>query len=104
MDEREYRRRRRVIGWMLTGDSALRDRYQRRARGLTLTVMGLSIVGLLLALANGDQQVSVIGLHGKLQVFLAWLAAVIFFVSLLDLVVDWRRRGWSHANSASRLG
>jgi hypothetical protein len=104
MNDREYKRRRRRIEWMLTGHSKLRDRYAWRSRGLTLTVMGLSIVALLLALSNGDQEVSVLGLHGKLQVFLAWLAALTFFVTIVDLVVDWRRRAWAHANSAKRLG
>jgi hypothetical protein len=104
MKEREFKRRRRVIGWMLTGHSALRDRYSRRTRGITLMVMALSIIGLLLALANGDQQVSVLGIHGKLQIFLAWLAGLTFFVSLIDLVVDWRRRAWSHQDGARRLG
>jgi hypothetical protein len=37
-------------------------------------------------------------------VFLAWLAALTFFVALIDLVVDWRRRAWAHSNSATRLG
>jgi hypothetical protein len=89
---------------MLTGHSALRDRYTRRSRGLTLTVMVFSITGLVLALTNGDQQVSVLGIDGKLQVFLAWLAALTFFVSLVDLVVDWRGRAWSHQDGARRLG
>lgn len=104
MNDEEYRRRRRRIEWMLTGHSKLRDRYGRRSRSLTLTIMALSILGLLLALSNGDQQVSVLGLHGKLQVFLAWLSALIFFIALVDLVVDWRRRAWAHSNSATHLG
>ncbi len=104
MNDREYHRRKRRIEWMLTGHSKLRDRYGRRATGLTLAVMTFSMVGLLLALANGDQHVSILGVNGKLQVFLACLAAVTFFVALLDLVVDWRRRGWAHSSSAKRLG
>lgn len=75
---------------MLTAHSTLRDRYLRRSRGLTLAIVVLSIVGLALALANGDQRVSVLGLHGKLQIFLAWLASLTFFAGLLELVVDWR--------------
>ncbi len=90
--------------WMLTAHSTLRDRYTRRSSLLTLAVMALSIVGLMLALANGDQQVRVLGLEGKLQVFLGGLAAVTFLVSLVDLVVDWRRRAWAHGDAARRLG
>jgi len=104
MIAKEYDRRRRVIKWMLTGHSTLRDRSTRRSRALTLTVMALSIVGLMLALANGDQQVSILGLKGKLQIFLAWMAAATFFVALIDLVIDWRRRAWAHDDAARRLG
>jgi hypothetical protein len=103
MTPREYRRCRRVMEWMLTAHATMRDRYTRRSRALTLAVMALSIIGLLLALANGNQHVSVLGLHGKLQVFLAWLTALIFFVALLDLVVDWRKRAWRHEDAAGRL-
>jgi hypothetical protein len=100
----EYKRCKRVIEWMLTAHSTMRDRYTRRSRGLTLVVMALSITGVLLALANGDQMVSILGLHGKLQVFLGVLAALVFFFSLLDLVVDWRQRAWLHKDAAERLG
>jgi hypothetical protein len=103
VNDKEYKRRRRVISWMLTGHSILRDRYGRRAKALTLAVTALSIAGLTLALANGDQDVSIFGIEGKLQAFLAVLAALTLFVSLVDLVVDWRRRGWSHADGALRL-
>jgi hypothetical protein len=103
MDPTEYTRCKRVIEWMLTGHSTMRDRYIRRSRGLTLTVMLLSVIGLLLALANGDQQVTLFGLNGKLQVFLGTLAALAFLFSLLDLVVEWRQRAWLHKDAADRL-
>jgi len=104
MDEDDYTKRFGRIDWMLTAHSVLRDRFGRLSRGLTLAVIGLSIFGLMFALANGDQQVSVVGLEGKLQIFLAVLSGLTFFVGLLDLVVDWRRRAWMHEDAARRLG
>jgi hypothetical protein len=104
MNAAEYQRCRRVIEWMHTAHSTMRDRNMRLSRALTLVVMALSIVSLLLALANGDQHVSLLGVQGKLQVFVAWLAALIFFVSLLNLVVDWRALAWRHGDAAGRLG
>lgn len=103
MDEDDYDKRFGRIDWMLTAHSVLRDRFGRLARGLTLAVIGLSIFGLMFALANSDQQVSVLGLEGKLQIFLAVLSGLTFFVGLLDLVVDWRRRAWMHEDAARRL-
>lgn len=104
IDAGEYKRCKRVIEWMLTAHSTMRDRFIRRSRGLTLVVLAASITSLLLALANGDQKVSILGLHGKLQVFLGALAALVFFFSLLDLIVDWRQRAWLHKDAADRLG
>lgn len=104
MIDHEYKRCRRVISWMLTAHATLRDRYVRRARLLTLVVLALSIIGLLLALANDDQQVSLLGLDGRLQIFLAALAAGTFFISLLDLVIGWPGRAAAHADAARQLG
>lgn len=104
MDDGEYKRCCRVIDWMHTAHGILRDRYGRRAQGLTLGVMALSIVGLMFALANGDQQVSLLGINGKLQVLLAWIVALTFFLSLVDLVAGWRQKAWLHKDTAERLG
>jgi len=104
MEAHEYQRRWRRIDWMLTAHSVLRDRFGRRSKALTLAVIALSVAGLAFALANADQRVSLFGLDGKLQVFLAVLAALTFFVGLLDLVVDWRRRAWMHEDAARCLG
>lgn len=104
MTDQEYKRRRRVINWMLTAHATLRDRYVRRTRLVMLVVLALSIIGLLLALANDDQQVSLLGLEGRLQIFLAALAAGTFFFSLLDLVIGWPGRAAAHADAARQLG
>lgn len=103
MYKNDYHKRFGRIDWMLTAHSILRDSFGRRSQALTLAVIGLSIAGLAFALANGDQQVSFLGLGGKLQVFLAVLSGLTFFVGLLDLVVDWRRRAWMHEDAARRL-
>lgn len=103
MDLNDYNRRRRRIDWMLSAHAKLRDRYVRRSRALTLGVIGLSTAGLTLALANGDQRVTLLGVDGNLQVFLAALAALTFVVGLVDLVVDWRRRAWAHEEAARKL-
>lgn len=89
---------------MLTAHATLRDRYLRRARLLVLGVMAFSITSLVLALANDDQQISILGLEGRLQSFLAALAGVTFFVSVVDLVVGWPTQAAAHAEAAKQLG
>src|SRR4051812_29357100 len=103
MTESEYRKRARRADMMLSAHSWLRDRYYWRANALTLAVITLSAAGLTLALANGDQNVKLLGLSGKLQVFAAVLAAATFVVGLTDLVVNWRERAWGHALAVDRL-
>jgi hypothetical protein len=103
MDSTEYERCRRVIDWMVTAHSTMRDRYMRRFRALTLLVMALSIFSLLLALDNGNEHFSIFGVQGRLQVFVALLAAIIFFASLISLVIDWPARSWRHDDAAGLL-
>jgi hypothetical protein len=103
MDVDDYDKRFGRIDWMLTAHSILRDGFGRRSQGLTLAVIALSVIGLAFALANGDQQVSLLGLNSKLQVLLALFSGLTFFVGLVDLVVDWRRRAWMHEDAARRL-
>jgi hypothetical protein len=104
MDSAEHNRRWRRIDWMLTAHSVLRDRYARRSQALTLSVIFFSIIGLVFALANSEDNINVLGAQVKLQTFLALLAALTFLVGLVDLVVDWRRRAWQHADAARKLG
>jgi hypothetical protein len=104
MESAAYERRWRRIDWMLTAHSVLRDRYTKRSQALTLAVVVLSIIGLVFALANGEKDVDLLGKQMKLQNFLAVLLALTFLIGLIDLVVDWRRRAWQHAEAARKLG
>jgi hypothetical protein len=104
MEQSDYERRMRRIDWMLTAHSILRDRYKKRSQALTLAVIALSITGLVFALANGEQDLDLLGHQIKLQNFLAVLAALIFLIGLTDLVVEWRRQGWEHGEAARHLG
>lgn len=103
MDAREFRRRWRRIDWMLSAHATLRDRYRRRSQALTLAVIALSIIGLLFALSNGDSKVDLGVTEAKLQNFLAVLLALTFLIGLGDLIVDWRRRSWQHADAARKV-
>jgi len=103
MDAGEFKRRWRRIDWMLSAHATLRDRYRWRSQALTLAVIVLSIIGLLFALSNGDNKVDLGVAEIKLQNFLAVLLALTFLIGLGDLVVDWRRRAWQHAEAAGKL-
>jgi hypothetical protein len=99
----EFRRKRRVLDQMLTGHSLLRDRYERRALVLTLLVLALSIVATSVAFLSGST-LSILGIQARVQVWVGVLSAVIFFLTLVELRVDWRQRAGTHGDAARRLG
>lgn len=99
----EYRRRRNVVDMMLTAHSVLRDRHERRAAGLTLFIMGLSIVATGVAFISGESDATIGPFTARVQVWVGLLTGVIFFLSIVDLRVEWRRRAWAHEEAAGRL-
>jgi hypothetical protein len=99
----EYRRKFRVLDQMLSSHATLCERYRRRATGLILVIMALSIVSGTLALQD-DHDATVLGINLETKEWLALLAGTIFFLSIAELVVDWRGRAWAHADAAQRLG
>lgn len=103
LDAREFKRRRRVADTMLTAHAILGERYERRARGLTLLIMGLSIIATGVAFISGDSDVTIGPLTARVQVWVGLLTCVIFFLSIVDLLVEWPRRAWGHDEAARRL-
>lgn len=99
----EYKRRRKVVDMMLTAHSVLRDRHDRRATGLTLLIMALSIVATGVAFISGESDATVGPFTARVQVWVGILTCVIFFLSIVDLLVEWRRRAWAHEEAAGRL-
>jgi hypothetical protein len=99
----EYHRKFRVLDMMLSGHASLRERYRRRSTFLILAIMALSIVATTLALQD-DQSVVILGIDLGSTEWLAALSGVIFFLSIAELVLDWRGRAWAHGDAADRLG
>jgi hypothetical protein len=100
----ELRRKRRVLDQTLTGHSLLRDLYERRALVLTLLILALSIVATSVAFLSGESTVSILGVRARVQTWVGVLTATIFFLTLIDLRVDWRQRAGAHNEAARRLG
>jgi hypothetical protein len=100
----ELRRMRRVADVMLSAHSRLRDRYRRRSLSLTLLIIALSITAASLAFAAGESSVAILYVHARLSRWVAGLSLVIFFLSMSDLVFDFRVRAFKHDQAAFRLG
>jgi hypothetical protein len=103
VDPGEYRRKFRVLDMMLSGHSSLSEKYRRRSTGLILAIMALSILAATLALQD-PENVDILGIDLESKAWLALLSGLIFFLSIVELVLDWRGRAWSHADAARRLG
>lgn len=94
----------RVVDTTLTAHCLLRDRYRRRELLLTLLVLALSIVATAAGLLSDKVRVDIGPASARLATWLGILTAVIFFLALVDLVFDWRRRAWAHEDAARRIG
>ncbi|HEY5708132.1 MAG TPA: hypothetical protein VIS51_01930 [Solirubrobacterales bacterium] len=103
MDPAEYHRKFKVLDMMLSGHATLREKYRRRSTGLILTIMALSILGATLALQD-RWSVEILSINLESKQWLALLSGLIFFLSIIELVLDWRGCAWSHADAANRLG
>jgi len=99
----EFQRRWRVLDMMLTAHSALRDRYERRATGLTLLVMGLSILATGVAFISDSANLTIGPITARVQIWVGVLTCVIFLLSIVELLVEWRRRAWAHGEAARHL-
>jgi hypothetical protein len=103
VDSAEYCRKFRVLDMMLSGHSSLSEKYRRRSTGLILAIMALSILGSTLALQD-DKSVDIFSINLDSKGWLALLSGLVFFLSIVELVLDWRGRAWSHEDAANRLG
>jgi hypothetical protein len=100
----EFSRKRRVLDQMLTGHSLLRDRYKRHALALSLLTLALSIVATSIAFLSGESMFSVLGVQARAQIWIGSLTTILFFLTLVDLLVHWRERAGAHADAVQRLG
>jgi hypothetical protein len=103
MDVAEYKRRFGVLDMMLTGHSVERDRYGRWSTLLTLLVLALSIVTTMTALIATNREIDFGIATMTIQTAVGVLSALIFFLALLELRVDWRQRAWSHERAVAEL-
>src|SRR5260370_40670864 len=99
----EYDRMWRVVDQSLTANSVLRGRYRLRDRSVTLGVVMLSIAATSFAFLSGDLIVHLGGTAIRLPTILGILTATIFLLTLLETIVGWRRKAWSHARAVHVL-
>jgi len=99
----DFNRRFGILDQMLTMHSVEQDRYRRWATALTLLILALSIVATMVAFLSGEKRVDFGLFTATVQTAVGILTAFIFFLSLVDLRVDWRERARGHQDAAAKL-
>jgi hypothetical protein len=95
----EFERIRRVSDMLCTGHADLRDRYARYAFALDISILAMSTW--IVALAFIDPKLSPLVTPFKIdpQIWTGVLGTFTFFLSILQLRVDWKGRADSHSRS-----
>lgn len=99
----EFERMWRVVDQSISAHSILRDRYSRWERWYTLLILAFSIAATAGAFASEAANIHIGPVTGHIAIWLGVLTSGIFFLTLVDLTVDWRRQAWDHEDSARLL-
>ena len=99
----ELGRRRRVVDMMLTAHSILRDRYAWRAASVDVAGLAFSVVLCLLTFVDPALLRYLGASDDRARLILGLCAGVVFFVSLVQLRVDWKARSERHGKAVERL-
>jgi hypothetical protein len=100
MPDQEFRqeleRIRRVSDMLVTAHANLRDRYDRRATGLDLSVMALSTWLTAVVFIEPRINVKLTPFGFDPQIWVGLLGVFTFFLSIVQLRVDWKGRSDAH--------
>lgn len=103
MTEDEVKRQSRVVDQMLSMHSALRDRYARRAKLLTLGILGCSVI-LCTVTFLPDDALKPLGVSASANRFLiGGFSSIIFFLSIVELCVSWGEVSRRHGEASESL-
>lgn len=95
----ELERIRRVSDMLVTGHANLRDRYNRRATALDLSVMALSTWLTAVVFVEPRINVKLTPFGFDPQLWVGLLGVFTFFLSIIQLRVDWKGRSDAHKRS-----
>jgi hypothetical protein len=95
----EFERIRRVSNMLCSGHADLRDRYSRYAFILDISILALSTWIVTLAFIDPKLAPSVTPFKFDPQLWTGVLGTITFFLSILQLRVDWKGRADSHNRS-----
>jgi hypothetical protein len=96
MNKLELQNQSKVVDMMLTMHSILASRYKFRAQVLELSILGISIV-LVATIFLDPQIISFFHTNTKsTRVLIGVCSILVFFFSIVSLIVDWKGRATQH--------
>ncbi len=95
--------RQRVVDQMATAYSVLRDRYERRATILTLTIFFASVV-LCVCTFLSDEALAKAGFsEGRVTLIIGIASSIVLFASIVELSVGWKGKSKEYGLAADKL-
>jgi hypothetical protein len=95
----ELKRIHRVSDMLCSAHAAMRDHQARKAAILDISILGLSIWLLALVFVDPAINVVVTPLHLNPTLWLGLVSVLTFFLSMLQVKVDWKGRADKHAQA-----
>ena len=96
----ELERIKRVSEQLLTAHSVLRDRYARRAFVIDITILGCTLCLTAMALINPAIGIELTPYGLSKDMWLGILSVVAFFLSIVQIRVDWKGKENAHARAS----
>jgi hypothetical protein len=84
---------------LCTAHAALRDRYQRRATLLDLIIFAFSVVLVAQTFADSSVKEAINVFDVNLDIWFGILATIIFLLSIVQLLVNWKTQAAAHSRS-----
>jgi hypothetical protein len=95
----EIQRIRRVSDMLCTAHAGLRDRHARRSLFLDVTLLGTSTWLIALVFVEPGLNLSLTPFGWNPQIWLGCLSVAVFFLSILQIKVDWKGTADAHKRS-----
>lgn len=99
----ELKRMKRVLNMMISMHSSLRDKYHRLSQTLNLTLFMSAIILNSLVFASSEHLMKLPLFNKNIELIIGLTSIVVFFVSILMLIVKWDQKSGNHEEAKNQL-
>ncbi|MEP1035518.1 hypothetical protein [Ekhidna sp.] len=100
----ELKRKKKVINMMITMHSSLRDAYGGKARAIDLILLILAVILNSILFSSNEYLSSITSFSpSQIELFTKILALLVFLISVILLLVNWKQSLENHKSACNRL-